>query len=74
MVSWAWAPESVSCTQLVSTGAQMFPEAKGSAVPELTVQEIHLGGACISKLSKTGQVARSASLDYRFAELRPLRV
>lgn len=40
-VSRAWAPERASCTQLVSTGAQMFPEAKGSAAPELTVQEIH---------------------------------
>lgn len=67
MVSWAWAPASASCTQLVSTGAQMFPEAKGSADPGLTVQEIHSGGACVSKLSKTGQVARSAWLGYRFA-------
>jgi hypothetical protein len=77
IVSGAWAPERASCTQLVSTGAQMFPEAKGSAVPELTVQEVHSGGACVSKLSKTGQVARSAWLGYRFsgeAEFRPLRV
>lgn len=51
-VSWAWAPERASCTQLVSTRAQMFPEAKGSAIRELTVQEIHSGGACASKLLK----------------------
>lgn len=76
-VSRAWAPERASCTQLVSTGAQMFPEAKGSAVPELTVQEIHSGGACVSKRLKAGQVARRAWLGYRFggaAEFRSLRV
>lgn len=63
-VSQAWAPERASCTQLVSTRAQMFPEAKGSAVPELTMQEIHSGGACVSKGLKAGQVARSACLAW----------
>lgn len=40
-VSRAWAPERASCTQLVSTRTQMFPEAKGRVAPELTRQETH---------------------------------
>lgn len=53
----------------------MFPEAKGSAVPGLTVREIGSVDACVSKLLMAGQVAQSAWLGYRYgaAEFCPLR-
>lgn len=77
-VSRAWAPERASCTQLVFTRSLMFPEAKGSAFPELTMQEIHSGGASFSKRLKAGQVARSACLGLAIGsvvqQFRPLRV
>lgn len=60
------APERASCTQLVSTRAQKFPEAKGSAVRELTVREICSVGACVCKLLTASQVAQSAWLGYRY--------
>lgn len=65
-------PERASCTQLVATRAQMFPEGKGSAVPEPTVREIGSVGACVSKLLTASQVAQSVWLGYRYgtAEFR----
>lgn len=59
-------PEHASCTQLVATRDQMFPEGKGSAVPELMVREIGSVGACVSKLLTASQIAQSAWLGYRY--------